>query len=67
MPINAQITSQKFFSQYRNGETWASLPNDSTYYLIGTIGEKIRTEININIAWGTDANGSPNDGFIVDG
>lgn len=67
MPINAQITSQKFYSQYRNGETWASLPNDSTYYLIGTIGEKIRTEININISWGTDANGSPNDGFIVDG
>jgi len=67
MPIVAQITSQKFYSQYRNGETWSSLPNDSTYYLIGTVGEKLRTEININISWGTDANGSPNDGFVVDG
>lgn len=67
MPINAQVTQQKFFSQYRNGETWSLLPDDFTQWLLGSVGEKLRTEIDVQISWGTSSDGSPNDGISAAG
>lgn len=67
MPIFKQITSQKFYSQYRNGETWSLLPNDTTSWLIGLVGEKLKCETTITIAWGSAGDGSPNDGIATSG
>lgn len=67
MPVKTQITSQKFYSQYRNGETWSLLPDDFTSWLLGSVGEKIRFVVDVQVSWGNDVNGSPNDGFSVSG
>ena len=65
MPVITQINSQKFFSQYRNDEDWLTLPNDTSFWLLGSMGEKLRVETEVSVRWGTGNDGSPGDGIGV--
>lgn len=67
MPVSTQITSQKFYSQYRNDEDWLTLPDDFTSFLIGNVGEKLRVVMQMNLRWNTGLDGSPQDGFAASG
>lgn len=49
MPIN--IISRKFWSQSKNGKLFNENISDYTDYLLGTIGEKIKAEITIDVYW----------------
>jgi len=49
MPVN--IISRKFWNQLRNGKTFATNVSDFTDFLQGTICEKIKAEITIDVYW----------------
>ena len=49
MPIN--VISRKFWSQSKNGKLFNENVSDFTDYLLGTIGEKIKAEITIDVYW----------------
>ena len=49
MPIN--VISRKFWNQSKNGKLFNENISDFTDYLLGTIGEKIKAEITIDVYW----------------
>jgi hypothetical protein len=56
--LRVRILEQKFYSQIRNGETFASNLTDYTDYLAGNVGDKIKAVTSIDVAWWTSASTS---------
>jgi hypothetical protein len=51
MPVELITTDRKFFTQYKNGDTFASSTTDFTTNLACEVGEKIKLVTQLQVSW----------------
>lgn len=60
MPVNLLVTSQKFFSEFKNGTSFTDNPSDFTPNLAGSVMENLKVVREIEVSWFSQSvNGRP--------